>query len=133
MTWMDAQQYMERFEAARLHRRNLTREELVMLAIADNVRTPGSCAACGADLSHRGTQARWCEECYAVSDQYVRLAATQRYRKGLTKMAHCSVCGKMYPARRGPHSRCVKCQREYQLAYDRKRCREYRRAKEVAA
>lgn len=116
MTWIDASDYFAAVEA-RQEPCTLTREDMVILALAGKTRTPGYCAACGDPVKTNGFY-RWCPECRIVADRFMALRGMQRYHHGATQKT-CK-CGK--PVSKGNSAyRCDECQRDARL----EACRDY--------
>jgi hypothetical protein len=92
---------------------NLTREDLVILALVDDRRIPGHCAACG--VSCNGY--RWCPGCSKVVKRLCTLRGMTRMRTGQPARKYCK-CGALVTKGKSAH-RCDKCQKEARLAANR--------------
>lgn len=123
---IDAATFFAAIDEARDPAPVMSREEAVIVAILNHASIPGRCAACGADTS-KLRQARWCDECYRVSNRLALIAANTRLRNGRKRMDNCVRCGKRFPMRKGPSVRCVKCQAVHERQENAARMRERRR------
>jgi hypothetical protein len=100
--WIDATDF---FAAVEQEPRTLTREDMVVLALADDRRTPGFCCACGASLQHKGQNSRWCDGCQYV---HARFRENARYRSRTT-LGECERCGGGYTKQAGNQKYCAEC------------------------
>lgn len=99
----------------------MTPLDRVLVALSTDAYTPGRCRACNADITHRAPQARWCEACFEIRDRVARRNASYRWRVKERRETRCTDCGRWYKPRKGPATRCRKCQDSYRRAYDRAR------------
>lgn len=99
--------------------RVLSREAMVMLALADNYRSVGFCSACNVKLDN-APRAEWCDECESIRRLFSHNADACRARANIKLLSKCIDCGKQYRQKTGGGRRCPLCQHEAKLAYRRK-------------
>lgn len=98
----------------------LSREDMVILALADDRRTPGFCAACEEPVE--GPATRWCELCFPIISRFWNLQGEMRWRRGKKAVRYCE-CGALIEKGKSAH-RCASCQRGARLESQRRRARE---------
>ena len=123
---IDAPAYFAAIDEARDPAPVMSREEAVMVAILSEPNVTGQCWACGADISQKTYNARWCDECLVIREQ-IRKAVKHQRARGTRAVGICVDCGKPYDpepsSRSGP--RCEDCA----PLHKRKRQAEWARAK----
>jgi hypothetical protein len=103
---IDAMDYISRLEDLRSPPPLLSREDMVVLALADDNHSAGLCAACGAIIEAD----RWCPECAIVAKRFSINQSTVRQRtdKQRWSITCCEDCGELF-ARKGRANRCLDC------------------------
>lgn len=125
MMEVDAVDYFRMVEERQEPADALSREDRVLLALLDRVRTPGRCAACGDDLGECVRWTRWCEKCGIVANRFVDKTRKDVYYIPADPIK-CK-CGKVVirPRRTGGSiKRCPECQTAFNKAENARRNRE---------
>ena len=114
---IDVMEYIVKREEQLDPPRLLSREDMVVLALADDSPTPGFCDACDIPVGGNGTFYRWCPECSKIASRFKSRVGMQRF--GMPHVQKRCKCGA--PVLKGNNAhRCNKCQHESELAYRRK-------------
>lgn len=120
---IDAATFFAAIDEARDPSPILSREEAVLIAMANGERIPGHCAACRIPISN-GPAGRWCDEC---ADAAERLRDALRWRKGQyvpSPFIKCSNCRVRFPRPPGGRvTRCPPCQKAHRRAENAARMR----------
>ncbi len=128
---IDAMDYITQVEEALDPPRPLSREDMVILALVDNRRVYGECAACGAPTNPAAPNARWCKKCGAVARYFMTLRGMSRNRRPDSLMEKVCECGAPVTAGNSAY-RCDECQRKARLAGRRESWRKRRMSEEAA-
>ncbi len=131
-SWVSVDEYIAQVEERQGGTPLMSREDAVLLSLMDTTGPPGRCWACGADIRHKASQARYCDLCGEIRHAVACLEAQRRYKEGVARRVRCVDCGQEYPARPGPTKRCRPCQAEYNRTQDVERMRRRRAAAKAA-
>lgn len=131
--WLPVDEYIQRVSDHQNPLVTLSREEAVLLSLLDTTGPEGRCWACGADIQHKASQARYCDDCAKIRNGLAILEATRRYHEGVARRVRCIDCGREFPARPGPSRRCKPCQAEYTRQQNVERMRRRRQAAKLQA
>jgi hypothetical protein len=130
MSAIDVMVFISAIEDAREPAPMLSREDAVFLAMVDNVRIPGFCAACRIKLD-KGPAAKWCDECLRIRNRIVDALYWHRSNSTAADI-QCSVCKCKFPKPRGGKvTRCPTCQKEYRRLRNTERMRNICEAKRM--
>lgn len=102
---MDAVEYFAAVEARLDPPRHLSREDMVILALVEKRRTPGFCCACGVQLTDKGQNSRWCDECQYAHGLFRENA---KYHPRIM-LGECKCCGITYRKNAGNQKYCAEC------------------------